>query len=110
MHADLKQAVFAALADDTRRQIIELLVDEGAKTATQLSEIFPISRQGVTKHMNILVEAHLVTIHPRGRDKYYHLTPEPLEETSMWIAAIAARWDKRLAALSKLVEEEEDAS
>lgn len=104
---ELTQAVFAALADPRRREIIEMLVKEGAKTQTQLAEILPITRQGVSKHLGILGEAGLVTIHQRGRDKYYYLTPEPLQEASLWIAAMAAQWDKRLAALSDLIEEKE---
>lgn len=102
--SDAKQEVFAALADPTRRTIIEILIDDGAKTATQLAEDLPISRQGVTKHLNILAGAELVTVVQRGRDKFYYLTPEPLEETAMWLAAAAARWDKRLHSLQDLLE------
>lgn len=105
---DGKQAVFAALSDPTRREIIEMLVEQGAKTQTQLTALLPreITRQGVSKHLGILEEAGLVTIHQRGRDKFYYLTPEPLQDASLWIAAIAAQWDKRLSALSDLIEED----
>jgi DNA-binding transcriptional ArsR family regulator len=104
MDDDPKQAVFTALADPTRRALIEMLIDHGAQTATQLATRLPITRQGISKHLGLLAEAGLVTIRQRGRDKYYHLTPEPLEEASLWIAAIAARWDARLQALRDLVE------
>ena len=100
--------VFAALADDTRRRIIEILTEDGEQTATQLAERFLISRQGISKHLNIMEEAGLVTVHQRGRDKFYHLTPEPLEEATLWISAIAARWDERLAALRDLIELDEE--
>lgn len=103
-----RQSVFSALADETRRQIIEMLTEDGEQTATQLADRFPISRQGVSKHLNIMEEAGLVTVRQRGRDKFYHLTPEPLEEASLWISAIAARWDKRLGALRDLIEIDED--
>lgn len=99
--------VFTALADPTRRLLIEKLTDEGAKTATQLAEELPITRQGITKHLNILSEAGLVTIHQRGRDKYYVLTPEPLEEATTWIMAVAARWDERLESLRQFLEDEQ---
>lgn len=105
---DAKQAVFAALADPTRRSLIEMLTQEGAQTATQLAEKLPITRQGITKHLGILAEAGLVTIRQRGRDKYYHLTPEPLEEATLWISAIAARWDQRLESLRDLLDERDD--
>lgn len=103
-----RQSVFSALADETRRQIIEMLTEDGEQTATQLAERFPISRQGISKHLNIMEEAGLVTVRQQGRDKFYHLTPEPLEEASLWISAIAARWDKRLGALRDLIELDED--
>lgn len=103
-----RQSVFSALADETRRQIIEMLTEDGEQTATQLAERFPISRQGISKHLNIMEEAGLVTVRQQGRDKFYHLTPEPLEEASLWISAIAARWDKRLGALRDLIELDEN--
>ncbi len=104
---DAVQAVFAALADPTRRELIEILIDEGAQTATQLADRLPMTRQGVTKHLQILADAGLVTVRQRGRDKYYYLTPEPLQEASLWIATLAARWDQRLQALYDLLEEED---
>ena len=93
------QNVFMALSDPARRQIIETLTETGARTATQLAPELDMTRQGVSKHLGILADAGLVTIQQRGRDKYYVLTPEPLEEASLWISAIAARWDERLEAL-----------
>lgn len=102
--SDAKQEVFSALADPTRRTIIDLLIDDGAQTATQLANVLPISRQAITKHLNILAGAGLVTVVQRGRDKYYYLTPEPLEETALWLAAVAARWDDRLNKLQNLLE------
>ena len=104
MATDAVQNVFAALADPARRKIIETLTEVGAQTATQLAPGLEMTRQGVTKHLNILADAGLVTIHQRGRDKYYALTPEPLEEATMWISAIAARWDERLEALRQFLE------
>ena len=100
--------IFTALADPTRRTIIEMLVDDGAQTATQLAGKLPLTRQGVTKHLGIMAEAGLVTVRQRGRDKFYHLTPEPLEAASLWISAIAARWDQRLDILRTLVEDDGD--
>jgi DNA-binding transcriptional ArsR family regulator len=103
---DRKQAVFVALADPTRRKLIEMMADRGAQTATQLAEQLPFTRQGISKHLGIMAEAGLVTIKQRGRDKYYHLTPEPLEIASLWIMAIAARWDQRLELLRDLLEDD----
>ncbi len=106
--SDAKQEVFAALADPNRRTIIEILTNDGAKTATQLAADLPITRQGITKHLNVLAEAGLVTVVQRGRDKFYYLTPEPMEESALWITAVAARWDERLSRLRDLVEGDQD--
>jgi DNA-binding transcriptional ArsR family regulator len=108
MVPDAAQNVFAALADPARRQIIEGLTEAGARTATQLAPALEMTRQGVTKHLNILADAGLVTVYQRGRDKYYVLTPEPLEEATLWISAIAARWDDRLEALRQFIEDHDD--
>jgi DNA-binding transcriptional ArsR family regulator len=99
--------VFRALADTTRRELIEQLTDAGPQTASQLAEVVPMSRQAVTKHLNILEAAGLLTVHQQGRAKRYVVTPEPLETTVNWVAAVQARWDKRLQALHDLLVEEE---
>ncbi len=105
---DAIQAVFTALADPTRRDLIERLLDDGPQTATELANELPITRQGITKHLGILHEAGLVTIHQQGRDKRYALTPEPLAETVTWVMAIQAKWDERFEALRQFLIEEDD--
>jgi DNA-binding transcriptional ArsR family regulator len=107
---DRTQVVFAALSDPTRRELISRLAGEGRKTATQLADELPvnITRQGVTKHLAALLEAGLVDVEQHGRERYYSLTPQPLDEISAWIDKIGAVWDSRLDALRKLVEDDED--
>jgi DNA-binding transcriptional ArsR family regulator len=102
------QKVFNALADPTRRDIISTLTINGARTATQLSENMKITRQGVTKHLNILVEANLISTGKQGREVYYKLTPKPLTSATQWIADIESQWDKRLATLRDIVEQDTD--
>lgn len=96
--------IFTALADPTRRQLLTTLAENSPKTATQLAEVFPITRQGVLKHLDILEEAGLVQIQPIGREKRYSLTPDPLHDVSAWIQALGAKWDERLIRLKRLVE------
>jgi len=100
-------SVFAALADPTRRQLLVNLADNGPKTATQLAEEYPITRQGVIKHLHILEDAGLVAVAQKGREKRYTLTPEPLGEIDRWIQEIGARWEERLARLKAFVERED---
>jgi len=99
------QQVFHALADPTRRQLIEFLIQEGGKTATELAEDLPITRQGVAKHLNILLEANLVSAHQEGRERRYTATPDPLDDAAAWITSVGALWDERLARIRKLVED-----
>ena len=94
-------ALFAALADPTRRAVVESLARQGAASATQLAGRFPISRQAVAKHLGLLEEAGLVTGTRFGRELRYELTPAPLEDAMAWMVEVGAGWDRRLAALAK---------
>lgn len=100
------QPVFAALADPMRRKLLVNLAEHSPKTATRLAEEYPITRQGILKHLNILEEAGLVAVQQVGREKRYSLTPEPLDELDVFVKAISARWDKRLSRLKALLETE----
>jgi DNA-binding transcriptional ArsR family regulator len=82
------------------------LAERSPRTATQLAADYPITRQGVLKHLNILEEAGLVTVYQRGREKRYTLTPEPLTELEQWIKEISAKWDERLLRLKFFIESE----
>ena len=103
MHA----SVFAALADPVRRSLLANLAENSPRTATQLAEEYPITRQGVLKHLRVLEEASLVAVHQEGREKRYFLTPEPLGELDLWIKEISTMWDRRLLRLKAFVEAEE---
>jgi DNA-binding transcriptional ArsR family regulator len=96
-------AVFAALADPTRRQIVELLSKRGARTQTELAGLLPITRQGVAKHLDLLQAAGLVESSRNGRESRYLLTPEPFEAAALWMASVGAEWDRRLEALRGLL-------
>jgi DNA-binding transcriptional ArsR family regulator len=98
--------LFAALADPVRRSLLVNLAESSPKTATQLAEEYPITRQGILKHLNILQDAGLVTVHQQGREKRYALTPEPLGEVDQFIKEITAKWDERLLRLKAFLEDE----
>lgn len=99
--------VFTALADPTRRKLLLTLVEDSPRTATQLAEEYPITRQGILKHLDILEAAGLVTVQQKGREKRYTPTLEPLSELEHWIQNISARWDERLLRLKTLLETDE---
>ena len=96
--------VFEALADPTRRALMQTLSESGPATLAELSARLPMTRQAVTKHLATLREAGLVT--PRGdvRGRRYQLTPAPLADAVGWMMDVGAGWDERLARLKSLVE------
>jgi DNA-binding transcriptional ArsR family regulator len=99
--------IFAALADPVRRSLLLNLAEHSPKTATQLARDYPITRQGVLKHLHILEDAGLVAVQQRGREKRYSLTPEPLGELDQFVKEIEARLDERLLRLKAFIEGEE---
>ena len=99
-------AVLSALADPTRRRILDAIAARGKATATDLAADFPITRQAVVKHLAVLHEAGLVIGGRRGREVRYAVRPDRLDLTAQWMADLAADWDRRLAALKRVAESE----
>jgi DNA-binding transcriptional ArsR family regulator len=97
-------SVFGALADPTRRRLVETLARGGTVTASGLAEQLPITRQAVSKHLSALRGADLVTSTRVGRETHYVLRPQPLDEAAQWIQMVGAEWDDRLGALRRSVE------
>jgi DNA-binding transcriptional ArsR family regulator len=97
-------AVFGALADPTRRDVLNALAEGGTLSATQLATRLPISRQGILKHLAVLGEAGLVETTKVGREVRYAVVAEPLREASAWLARAATQWDRRLLAIKAAAE------
>jgi DNA-binding transcriptional ArsR family regulator len=98
-------AAFDAMADPTRRLLLERLRLRGALSLTELADGMPISRQAVTKHLERLRSAGLVRVERRGRERIHELDAEPMREVAEFLAPYAAAWDHRLARLSRHLEE-----
>ena len=96
--------VLAAMADPTRRQLLATLAATGPATATKLAADLPVSRQAATKHLAILRNAGLVASRKEGRDVLFAVRTHGLTETAGWLAALAAEWDGRLAAIKRIAE------
>jgi DNA-binding transcriptional ArsR family regulator len=94
-------AVFAALADPTRRAMVHTLRTRPEVTASSLAGSLPITRQAVSKHLGALARAGLVEAHREGRETRYTLTPAPLAEAMEWMADAGGFWDQRLARLAE---------
>ena len=104
MTADGLDAVFSALADPTRRDLVARLVREGPHTATTLAQGRPMTRQAIVHHLQALGEAGLVDATRDGREVRYRATPEPLGDAVAWMLDTGARWDRRLERLRDQVE------
>ncbi len=103
---EIEDRVFTALADATRRRLLTRLAQSSPQTATQLAHEFPISRQGIIKHLDRLSYAGLVRVQTRGREKRYVFDPTSLQAASAWIETIGKQWDERLQRLKNLVEDD----
>ncbi len=92
------EAALNALADHSRRTLLEALAD-GPATAGELAALLPIARPGVSRHLRVLREAGLVDVRQDAQRRVYSARPEPLVEVSDWLTRHLAMWDQRLDAL-----------
>jgi DNA-binding transcriptional ArsR family regulator len=101
--------VFKALADKSRRQLLDLLHQENGRTLGELCEHLDMSRQAVTKHLAVLEEANLVAVVWRGREKLHYLNPVPLHDIyERWIGKFERQRLRALHELKKGLEEDDD--
>jgi DNA-binding transcriptional ArsR family regulator len=99
-------AVFKALADPSRRSLLDLLHQQNGQTLNQLCQHLRMTRQGITKHLAILINAKLVIPLWRGREKFHYLNPAPLKRISeRWIDKHNAACHRALNDLTKRLDE-----
>jgi uncharacterized protein YndB with AHSA1/START domain len=100
-------AVFKALADPTRRSLLDELFKQDGQTLSALEQRSPLSRFGVMKHLRVLEEAGLVVTRKRGREKLHFLNPVPIRLVhDRWVSKYAEPWAAALTGLKKRIEEE----
>src|SRR5919201_2301900 len=98
--------VFRALADPTRRSLLDELFKEDGQTLSALQERLPMTRFGVMKHLRVLEEAHLVTTRKRGREKLHFLNPVPIQLVhDRWVSKYAEPWAATLTGLKRRLED-----
>ncbi len=100
--------IFKAMADPIRRDILACLKESPKQSISDLTRHHKITRQAVTKHLNILVDAGVVNTHVMGKNRLHQLNPEPLKEMASWLAPYAKLWDQRLANLKTFLGEPDD--
>ena len=99
------EAAFGALADPTRRAVLDLL-RRGSLPAGQIARAFPVSRPAISKHLRLLRLAHLVRERREGRRRLYQLNPEPLRAVDAWLNDYRIFWQMSLSDLKSFVETE----
>jgi DNA-binding transcriptional ArsR family regulator len=97
-------ALFLALADATRRQVLRAVAEQGPVTATMLADHLPVSRQAVAKHLAQLRGAGLVTAERTGRETRFMAASQPLADLAGWAEHTGRRWDARLDRLRRRFE------
>src|SRR5205807_7550934 len=100
--------MYVALADPTRRHILELLAAHGELSATAIYEQFPVSPQAISQHLKVLREAHLVEMEKRAQKHVYRLNPQSLSQFEAWVQQMQQRWEERFAALDTVLEREKE--
>jgi len=98
-----REAAFQALADPTRRAVLDLL-RHGSRPAGQIARAFPVTRPAISKHLRLLRRAHLVQERREGRHRFYQLNPEPLKAVDSWLEQYRVFWSANLASLKTFVE------
>lgn len=96
--------LWSAIADPSRRRVLDLLVSNGEVSASWLAGRVPFSRQAVSKHLLVLEEVRLVSRRKQGREVLYQVQADRLDQATRALADLAAQWDQRLAAIKRLAE------
>ena len=96
--------LWSAVAEPTRRRVLDVLLDRGEATATAVARELPVTRQAVTKHLVVLDRAGLVEGRREGREMRYSVRPQRLRAATRSLAQVAAEWDERLAAIKRIAE------
>jgi DNA-binding transcriptional ArsR family regulator len=96
--------LWSAVAEPTRRRVLDILLDRGEATVTVLAGELPVTRQAVAKHLLVLDRAGLIEGRRRGRETRYAVRPQGLAVAARSLGQVAAEWDGRLAAIKRIAE------
>jgi DNA-binding transcriptional ArsR family regulator len=104
MRTEPDDQLWSAIADPSRRRVLDLLVGRGEASASELAQLVPFSRQAVSKHLVVLEEVGLVSRRKQGREVLYRVETGRLGQATRVMADLAGRWDRRLDAIKRLAE------
>ena len=101
-----RQRLFYALAEPTRRDIIELLASNGQLSATDISNNFAVSAPAISQHLKVLREANFVRVEKRAQQRIYRINPEAMSEIGEWVQEMTRQWNARFNVLDRILEAE----
>ncbi len=104
MQTEPDDELWTAIADPSRRRVLDLLVHRGEATASTLADQVPFTRQAVSKHLVLLEEVGLITRRKQGREVLFRVDADRLDQATHAMTEVAARWDQRLASIKRLAE------
>jgi DNA-binding transcriptional ArsR family regulator len=104
MTAQTDDELWSAIADPSRRRVLDLLVSNGEVSASWLAGRVPFTRQAVAKHLAVLERARLISRRKQGREVLYQVEADRLDQATRAMAELAAQWDRRLATIKRLAE------
>ena len=104
MTAQTDDELWSAIADPSRRHVLDLLVSNGEVSASWLAGCVPFTRQAVSKHLVVLERAGLVSRRKQGREVLYQVEANRLDQATRAMAELAAQWDQRLGVIKRLAE------
>jgi DNA-binding transcriptional ArsR family regulator len=99
----MRRDVFQAIADPTRREIINLIAQQ-TLTPNGVADRFDVSRQAISKHIKILTECGLIAVTQQGRERYCYIQPQKLDEVANWLSEFKKTWEQRFDRLDTLLE------
>ena len=103
--ATIDDDLWSAVGDPTRRRLLDLLLVDGAGTATSLSDQLPVSRQAVAKHLVVLDRAGIVHGATEGRERRYRVDHDQLERAAAQLSEVSSAWDGRLRRIARIAED-----
>jgi len=98
--------IFSALADPTRRIILEMLASNNELSASEIHDKFQVSPQAVSQHLKVLLEAKLVSVEKRAQQRIYRINTDAMVELEEWSMSMRSRWSRRLDALEAVLKSE----
>jgi DNA-binding transcriptional ArsR family regulator len=104
MKADPDDDLWSAIAEPSRRRVLDLLINYGEASASRLAAQVPFSRQAVSKHLAVLEQAGLISRRKQGKEVLYQVDVARLDQATRVMTDVAWRWDRRLEAIKRLAE------